>query len=67
MKLELVRKYREEYIVNLASIGEPMDPELLNPARKRKDVKVGRAITVAISGCVCRRRVRRRRQTMCCY
>ena len=35
-----VRKVVEEYIVKLAKKGEPLDPEMLNPARKRDTTEV---------------------------
>ena len=40
-RLEL-EKQLEEAVLRIAKQGEPMDPEMLNPARKRPPVKVCR-------------------------
>lgn len=41
MKEALVEKQITEVVVRVAKQGEPMDPEMLNPARKRVVPKVG--------------------------
>lgn len=42
MKRNQIQKLSEEAILGVAKKGEPLDPELLNPARKRPPTQVTR-------------------------